>query len=77
MKTPLTRLIITIAAIIVIFWLIGLALKITAWLLNLLLPAAALILIIALVYRFISQKPAATTSKKAPLKIEREPSKEK
>lgn len=77
MKTPLTRLIITIAAIIVIFWLIGLALKITAWLLNLLLPAAALILIIALVYRFISQKPTATTSKKAPLKIEREPSKEK
>ena len=75
----LIRLIITIAIIIVAVWLIGLVFKAITWLLNGLVGVAALILIIALIYSFV-RKPSRTTndsSKKPPLKLEREPSKEK
>ena len=76
MQNSLIRLIITIAAIIVGAWLIILAFKLAAWIINGLIGVAAVILVGAIIYRFVRQRPA-TTSKKAPLKIEREPSKEK
>lgn len=77
MKTSLTRLIITIAIIIVGAWLVMLAFKVAAWLINGLVGIAAVIIIAAVIYRFTVQKPSSSSTKKAPLKIEREPSKEK
>lgn len=77
MQNSLIRLIITIAAIIVGAWLIILAFKLAAWIINGLIGVAAVIVVIALVYRFVRQAPSSSPSKKAPLKIEREPSKEK
>ncbi|OYX53847.1 hypothetical protein B7Y92_01380 [Candidatus Saccharibacteria bacterium 32-50-13] len=77
MKTSLTRLIITIAIIIVGAWLVMLAFKVAAWLINGLVGVAAVIIIAAVIYRFVVQKPSSSSTKKAPLKIEREPSKEK
>ena len=76
---PLIRLIITVAIIIVAVWLIGFVFKAIAWLLNGLVGVAALVLIVALVYSFIHKPSSATprASKKPPLKLEREPSKEK
>lgn len=77
-KRQLIRLIITIAVIIVVVWLIGLAFKAIAWLLNGLIGIAALVLIAALIYAFVHQpRKARGGAKKPPLKIEREPSKEK
>lgn len=76
----LSKLIIIIAAIIVGAWCIGLLFRLTAWLLNGLVGVAAIVLVIALIYRWIKgAKPttASTATKKDPLKIEREPSKEK
>lgn len=78
MKTPLSRLIVTIAAIIVIFWLIGLAFKVAGWLLNLLLPAAALILIIAIIISWYKSQHTVTRDKaKDSLKISRDTSDKK
>ena len=77
MKTSLTRLIITIAIIIVGAWLVMLAFKVAAWLINGLVGVAAVIIIAAIIYRFTIQKPSSSSTKKDPLKIEREPSKEK
>lgn len=45
----LPRLIVFVAALIVLLWLVGAAIKLAGWLLNLLLPAAALVIIVALV----------------------------
>lgn len=79
----LSRLIITIAIIIVVAWCIGQLFKLTAWLLNGLVGFAAVVLIVALIYRWFSvskkiyTSPQTRTTKKDPLKIEREPSKEK
>ena len=73
----LYRLIVIIAAIVVVAWLIGLFLRIAAWILNGLVGVAAIILIVALIYRWFNNINAAQTTKKGPLKIEREPSKEK
>lgn len=58
--TRFSRLIIGIAAIIVVFWLIGLAIKLTAWLLNLLLPVAAVILIIAVIVSWRERQKSPT-----------------
>ena len=77
MKTSLTRLIISIAIIIIGAWLVMLAFKVAAWLINGLVGIAAVIIIAAVIYRFTVQKPSSSSTKKAPLKIEREPSKEK
>jgi membrane protein implicated in regulation of membrane protease activity len=78
MQNSLIRLIITIAAIIVGAWLIILAFKLATWIINGLIGVAAVIVIIALAYRFVRQAPPSSSpSKKTPLKIEREPSKEK
>ena len=77
MKTSLTRLIISIAIIIIGAWLVMLAFKVAAWLINGLVGIAAVIIIAAVIYRFAVQKPSSSSTKKAPLKIEREPSKEK
>lgn len=76
MQKSLIRLIITIAAIIVGAWLIILAFKLAAWIINGLIGVAAVVLIVAIVYRFVRQQPS-TTSKRSRLRIEREPSKEK
>lgn len=76
MQKSLIRLIITIAAIIVGAWLIILAFKLAAWIINGLISVAAVVLIVAIVYRFVRQQPS-TTSKRSRLRIEREPSKEK
>ena len=73
----LVRLVITIAIIIVVAWLIGLAFKAIAWLLNSLVGIAAIILIIALIYSRRKSPTTHSPSKKPPLKLEREPSKEK
>ncbi len=76
MNNSLIRLIITTAAIIVGAWLIILAFKLAAWIINGLIGVAAVVLIVAIVYRFVRQQPS-TTSKRSRLRIEREPSKEK
>jgi Flp pilus assembly protein TadB len=79
MKPSPTRLIVTIAAIIVVFWLIGLALKVAGWLLNLLLPVAAAVLIVAIVSAWYRQpkSPRRTSQKKEPLRISRDTSDKK
>ncbi len=74
MKTSVTRRIITIAIIIVGAWLLMLAFKVAAWVINGLVAVAAIVLIGGLLYRFM--RPAVSPQKKPPLKIEREPSKE-
>lgn len=71
------RLIVIIAAIVVVAWLIGLFLRLAAWILNGLVGVAAIILIAALIYRWFNSVNTARATKKGPLKIEREPSKEK
>lgn len=75
----LSRLIVIIAAIIVGAWCIGLLFRLTAWLLNGLVGIAAVVLVVALIYRWVEGAKSTTSgsTKKDPLKIEREPSKEK
>ena len=73
------RRITIIAAIVVIFWLIGLAIKLTGWLLNLLLPVAAVILIVAIILSWYKpdKKSATRRSTKEPLRITRDTSDKK
>ena len=59
MKTSLTRLIITIAIIIIGAWLVMLAFKVAAWLINGLVGIAAVIIIAAVIYRFAVQDPSS------------------
>lgn len=76
----LSRLIVTIAVIIVAFWIIGTAIKIASWLLNLLLPVAAVILIVAIILSWRkapSQKQQSTHHPKESLKISRDTSDKK
>lgn len=79
MKSSVVRLIVTIAAIIVIFWLIGLALRLASWLLEVLLPVAAVILIAAIVVAWYrrSRPSSHTGNKKESLKISRDTSNKK
>ena len=76
MDTPWMRRIVFIAAIIVIFSLIGFAIRLAGWLFNLLLPAAALIILIALILswsrRSRSRKPSTTYKQREPLRISRD-----
>lgn len=78
----ISRLVITIAIIIVVAWCIGQLFRLAAWLLNGLVGVAAVILIAAIIYRWFNASKNtshaySTNTKKNPLKIEREPSKEK
>lgn len=73
-----TRRIIIIAAVIVIFWLIGLTIKLAGWLLNLLLPVAALIITAAIIFSWSKPQKKSTTqtsdTTKEPLKVSRDTS---
>lgn len=74
MTHSLTRLIAMIALVILGAWLVMLLFRIAAWLINGLVGVAAVVIVGMLIYRFVTKK--STPSKKPPLKIEREPSKE-
>ena len=52
----LTRLIFTIAAIIVIVWILGALLKFAAWLISGLFYVAAIVVIIGIISAFIENK---------------------
>lgn len=75
------RLITSIAVIIVMAWLVIAVFRFAAWLINGLIGVAALVLIAALVYRSFkkstNQPPNKQSNQKPPLKIEREPSRER
>lgn len=73
MNKSWTKYIVTIAAVIVVFWLIGLAIRLAGWLLNLLLPVAALVLVVAIVMAWRRQKPRPSSSRQS-LKISRDTS---
>lgn len=78
MKPSPFRVLVTISIIIVGAWLFVLLLRFAAWLLSGLVGVAAIILVIALIYRLV-RSPGTSTStstKKLPLRVEREPSKE-
>lgn len=72
--SPWPRRIVIIAAIIVGFWLIGLAIRIAGWILHLLLPVAAIILIIAVI---LNWRHRSANPKKNSLKISRDTSDKK
>ncbi len=67
MKQSLPQIIVTIAAIIIGIWLLGLALRVAGWLLNLLLPVAVVIIIIAIVMSWRRKQ-------QGPIKISRDTS---
>ncbi len=52
----LSRLILTIAIVIIAAWLLGAALKLAAWIINGLLSLAAIIVIIWLIMMFIENR---------------------
>lgn len=52
----LSRLILTIAIVIIAAWLLGAALKLAAWIINGLLSLAAIIVIIWLIMMFIESR---------------------
>lgn len=54
-----TRLIFTIAVIIIAVWLLGLVFKFSTWLINGLLYVAAIIVIIGLISAFVESKKRA------------------
>jgi undecaprenyl pyrophosphate phosphatase UppP len=72
----LYRLIVTIAVIIVGLWLVLLAFKIAGWLLNILLPVAAVVLIVAVIMSWGRKSGAseAHPRKSKTLKISRDTS---
>lgn len=78
MKPSPFRILVTISIIIVSAWLFVLLLRFAAWLLSGLVGVAAIILVIALIYRLVRSPRASTptSTKKPPLRVEREPSKE-
>ena len=52
----LSRLILTIAIVIIAAWLLGAALKLAAWIINGLLSLAAIVVIIWLIMMFIENR---------------------
>ncbi|MBF1032643.1 MAG: hypothetical protein HXL00_02745 [Candidatus Nanosynbacter sp.] len=52
----LSRLILTIAIVIIAAWLLGAALKLAAWIINGLLSLAAIVVIIWLIMMFIESR---------------------
>lgn len=52
----LSRLILTIAIVIIAAWLLGAALKLAAWIINGLLSLAAIVVIIWLIMTFIESR---------------------
>ncbi len=52
----LSRLILTIAIVIIAAWLLGAALKLAAWIINGLLSLAAIVVIIWLIIMFIESR---------------------
>ena len=52
----LSRLILTIAIVIIAAWLLGAALKLAAWIINGLLSMAAIVVIIWLIMMFIESR---------------------
>ena len=58
----LSRLIVIIAAIIVGAWCIGLLFRLTAWLLNGLVGIAAVVLVVALIYRWVAGTKSTTST---------------
>jgi hypothetical protein len=52
----LSRLILTIAIVIIAAWLLGAALKLAAWVINGLLSLAAIVVIIWLIMMFIESR---------------------
>jgi uncharacterized membrane protein len=73
MQPIILRRIIIIAILIVVLWLIVTVIKLAVWILNLLLPVAVAILIIAFVFSWRSpRKPTKRSEKKESLKIRRD-----
>ena len=52
----LSRLILTIAIVIIAAWLLGAALKLAAWIINGLLSLAAIVVVIWLIMMFIESR---------------------
>ena len=75
MKSPFIKLVITVAAVIVGAWLLMLAFRFAAWLIDGLIGIAAVVIVVAIIYRFATKRSTSST-KKTPLKIKREPSRE-
>lgn len=51
-----TRLVFSIASLVIIVWILGLIFKFAAWLINGLLYVAAIIVIIGLISAFLQQR---------------------
>lgn len=77
MKDIWIRRVIIISIIIVIFWVIGLLLKLAGWILSLLLPVAAIILIVAIIVSWYKPQHTAKYDKKEPIRIARDTSDKK